>query len=295
MGGLGFIGQNLIEELKEDYRLVVFGRSKNHNSPDYIYCHGDFTNRDAVETVFKKHRIDLVIHAISTTIPASADPIIDIDSNLKSTVHLLELLKQYNVSKIVFLSSGGTVYGLINELDSVPENHPTYPISAHGITKLAIEKYLYLYQRLYNLNYLILRLSNPFGEHHSSDKQGLINITLKKIIKKEPMTVWGNGEIIRDYIYVKDCVKIIHQLIDKNISNQIINVGSNQGYSINEILAIIRNLIGNFEIIHSEYRNYDVPKIVLDTSKLKSLIDFELTPLNKSIQNTCRWLKQTYA
>lgn len=294
LGSLGFIGQNLIEELKNDYNLIVFGRQPGQYSPDYTYYSGDFTKPETVEIIFKNHTIDLVIHAISTTIPSSSDWALDIDSNLKNTIHLLELLKQYKVQKILFLSSGGTVYGLIDGPGCVAEDHPTYPISAHGINKLAIEKYIYLYQQLYHIQYLILRLSNLFGEKHSSNTHGLINVALKKIIKKEPMTVWGDGEIIRDYIYIKDCVKIIHQLINKNVSNQIINVGSNQGHSINEILTIIRNQIGDFKIVNTAARNFDVQRIVLDTSKLKSFINIQLTPIAEGIQSTYRWLEQTY-
>lgn len=294
LGGLGFIGKNLIEELKNDYNVIVFGRQPSQPNPDYTYYSGDFTKIETIEKILKKHKIDLIIHAISTTIPSNHDSIADIDSNVKSTIRLLDLMKQYHIPKIVFLSSGGTVYGLINERDGVSEDHPTYPISAHGVNKLTIEKYIYLYQRLHHIDYLILRLSNPYGEYHSSDQQGLINVTLKKIVRQEPITVWGNGDVIRDYIYIKDCVKIIHQLINKNISNRIINVGSNQGHSINELLAIIRQHSGDFEVIYTAARNFDVPKIVLDTSTLRSFIDVQLTPLPVGIENTYAWIKKAY-
>jgi len=159
LGGLGFIGRNLINELKDEYNLVVFGRQAVQPSPAYTYFQGDITKKDTVETVLNTYTIDLVIHAISTTIPSSHDIMLDIDSNVKSTIHLLDLLKQHGVPKIIFLSSGGTVYGLTDEHKLVTEEYPTYPISAHGINKLAIEKYLYLYQYLHQLDYLIVRLS----------------------------------------------------------------------------------------------------------------------------------------
>ena len=294
LGGLGFIGRNLMEELINDYNLVVFDHQKINNQQNFLYFSGDFTKKEDLESIFVKNKIDLVIHSISTTVPSSENMVYDIDSNLISTLNLLELIKKYSVAKILFISSGGTVYGLIDNKNSVDENHPTNPICSHGINKLAIEKYIYLYHYLYNIDYLILRLSNPFGENHASDKQGLINVTLKKIIKKEKITIWGDGGIIRDYIYIKDCAKIIHELIEKNISNQIINIGSGLGHSINEILSIIRNLVGDFEIENIEGRNFDVPKIVLDTSKLKSLITYKLTPIEEGINKTYKWLKSKY-
>lgn len=294
LGGLGFIGQNLVEELFNEYNLIVFDYGKANNNQNFHYFKGDFTRKEDLERVFRENKIDLVIHSISTTIPSSDNIVYDIDSNLISTINLLELISKYSVPKILYISSGGTVYGLIENKNSVDENHPTNPICSHGINKLAIEKYIYLYHHLYNIDYLILRLSNPFGEYHISDKQGLINVTLKKILKKEKITIWGDGEVIRDYIYIKDGVRIIRELIEKNISNQIINVGSGQGHSTNEILSIIRNLFGDFEIVNKEARNFDVPKIVLDTSKLKSLIKYKLTPIEEGINKTYKWLKSKY-
>jgi len=291
LGGLGFIGQNLIEELKHEYNLIVFGHQPSHRSHDYLYCSGDFTKLEELEPVFQNYKIDLAIHLISSTIPSSDDIVFDINSNITSTIHLLELLKKYFVSKILFCSSGGTVYGLMNEKNQIDENHPTYPISAHGINKLAIEKYIYLYHYRYDLEYLIVRLSNPYGEKHASAEQGLINIALKKVINNDPVIIWGDGAIIRDYIYIKDCAKIIHDLLRKNIFNQIINVGSGQGYSINQILSLIRDRVGDFAIIYKSPRTFDVPKIVLDIHKLKSFIPVQLTPINIGIYKTYQWLK----
>lgn len=291
LGGLGFIGQNIIEELQGEYNLIIFDHSKAPINLSHAYIQGDFTKKDDVEAIFKNHKVDIVLHAISTTIPASNNTVLDIDSNLTGTINLLEFMRKYSVPKIVFLSSGGTVYGLVDDQNSADEDHPTYPISSHGIIKLAIEKYVYLYHHLHHINYLILRLSNPFGEKHSSDKHGLINIMLKKIINKEKITIWGDGKIIRDYIYVKDCVKMIHTLINKNITDQIINIGSGQGHSINDILLIIRKQVGDFEIEYEDARRFDVPKIILSTHKLQTILNIQLTPIEEGISKTYAWLK----
>lgn len=297
LGGLGFIGQNLIEELGDDYNLIVFDSKKINGSQKFLLFNGNFSDSLEIENIFKSYKIDLVIHLISTTIPSSSieDMAYDIDSNVIDSIKLLELIKRYSVPKILFISSGGAIYGLIEDnKESVDENHPTFPISPHAINKLAIEKHIYLYHYLYKIEYLILRLPNPYGEYHQSDKQGFINVALKKIVKKEKVEVWGNGDIIRDYIYIKDCVKIIHNMIKQNISNQIINVGSGKGFSINDILSTIKSITGDFEIEKKETRNFDVPRIVLNTNKLKSIMDFQLTNIEEGIDRTFQWTKNNY-
>jgi len=298
LGGAGFIGKNLVEELKNDYDLIVFGRKENcfaGNNP--LFYKGDFSESRDLEIIFGENKIDLVIHLISTTIPSISNENMsfDVDSNLTGTINLLNLMKKYSVPKIIFVSSGGTIYGKINpSIDSVSENHPTNPICSHGIIKLAIEKYILLYHHLYGIDYLILRVSNAYGENHASDRLGLINVALKKIINKQSVQIWGDGMVIRDYIYAKDCVSIIRKLIEKGISNEIINVGSGIGHSINDILSIIQKIAGDFNIEKSEMRNFDVPKIILNTNKLKSFIDFELTDIEVGIRNTYNWLKNKY-
>lgn len=303
LGGLGFIGKNLVKEFfaSDGYNIVIFNSAKEAVKGEEflkkakIYS-GDFNNTTELEDVFKENKIDIVFHLISTTVPANSNnsgAIFDINSNLVGTINLLELMRKYEVNKIVFFSSGGTVYGLPekNLLDQkFSEKSETNPISSHGIVKLTIEKYIRLFNYFYNFDYLILRLSNPFGEYHSSDIQGFINVALKKIINGAPVVVWGDGEVVRDYIYIRDCAKIIRSLVEKNISNELINIGCGKGYSINEILAMIKKVVGGFEVHYKTGRKFDVLKSVLDTTKLKSLIDYEITDIEEGIRNTYEWL-----
>lgn len=291
IGGSGFLGRNIVEALKTEYNVIVFDRREPPDSQNVSSFRGDFTNKDNLERVFRKSTIDLVIHSVSTTIPSNTDTIFDIHSNVIGTVQLLELMKKYSVPKIVFISSGGTVYGVIEETESADELHSTFPICSHGISKLAIEKYIYLYHHLYNIDYLILRLSNPFGEHHISDKHGFINVALKKILRHEAIEVWGNGEVIRDYVYVKDCASIIKELLQKNISNEIYNVGSGTGLSINQILSLLEKNYGKLNVRWQEKRNFDVPRIVLNIAKLQSIVQHDFTPIGQAIRNTYDWLK----
>lgn len=296
LGGFGFIGSNIIEALLKInlYNVIVFefkGVAPKFSDCVTVY-HGDFNNEEDLAEVFKNHKIDIVVHLISTTVPATSNDNIlyDINSNLAGTIRLLNIMVQYEVKLIVFLSSGGTVYGEING-PKASETHPTSPISSHGIIKLSIEKYLDLYSRLYNIQYLILRVSNPYGPYHNSDKQGFINVVIRKILHNEKILVWGDGTIMRDFIYVKDLADIFVRLLGKNIVNQIINIGSGEGHSVKQVLEYIAANQPYFEIEYKQSRKYDIQKIILDINKLNSIDKFHFTELKKGIFLTYQWCK----
>ena len=299
LGGFGFIGTNVTEELlkRGNNRIFIFEAKKVIiQNPDILndvkVYYGDFHNEKDYEIIFKENKIDLVIHLIGTTIPSKSNENItyDIESNLKNTIKLLDIMKKYHVNNIVFISSGGTVYGISKNKHK--ESDPTTPICSYGIMKLTIEKYLYLYNYLYQINFLILRPSNPFGEYHKSSQQGLINVVLEKILNGEPIEIWGDGSVVRDYIYIKDFVRILVDLIEKEIQNEIINIGSGRGYSINDILTIIKKEIGNFPLEYVEARKVDVPYLVLNIDKLRTHIGINLMGFEDGIKKTYNWLKK---
>lgn len=299
LGGFGFIGTNLIEEIlkRGNYEIIVFeAKNIEIQNPDLIkdvkLYYGDFHNEKEYEIIFQENQVTTVINLIGTTVPSISNEniIYDIESNLVNTIKLLNLMRKYNINNIVFPSSGGTVYGVSQKEHK--ETDPTAPICSYGIMKLAIEKYLYLYNYLYGINYLIIRPSNPFGEYHKSTQQGLINVVLEKILEGETIEIWGDGSVVRDYIYVKDLVILIVDLIEKGIQNEIINVGSGCGYSINEILDIIRKVIGDFPLKYMGSREVDVPHLILNIDKLRSFFDFNLIGVEEGIKKTFDWLKK---
>ena len=213
-GGGGFIGSHLAEELLEKgYNVTVFdklnfSRANIAGLKDKIkVIEGDFNNE--TELLSSLAGIDYVFHLVSSTLPASSNenPVYDVESNLVSTLRLLHDMKNNNVRKIVFISSGGTVYGYP---DSTPikESHPRRPVCSYGIIKKTIEDYLYMYKYLYGLDYTVFRLSNPYGERQNPlYSQGAVPVFIKKILMNEKISIWGNGEIKRDFIYIKDAVK----------------------------------------------------------------------------------------
>jgi len=300
LGGFGFIGTNIIKEVLNsyaNYNIIVFSKNKSTfivENKDKIKVYlGDFSNCKLLEKIFYENKIDVVIHLISTTVPANSNNCIipEIETNLINTINILDLMKKYSVNKIVFFSSGGTVYGTKKHCYSIAENSELNPICSYGVIKVAIEKYVQLYHYLYGIDYLILRVSNPYGEYHQSNIQGLINIVLKKIMNNEAIVVWGKGDAIRDYIYVGDVVKVLFYLLDKKIKNKTVNVGTGRGYSINEIIDIIRR-VTNRQIIpeYKESRKNDINRVILNNSKLLKLKEFHFISIEKGIEKTAKWL-----
>ena len=279
LGGNGFIGSHIVDALlAEGHKVSVFDRSKEHFRlplTNVEYFLSEFTNIALLAEALEG--VDVVYHLISTTVPSTSNlsPSDDIQSNLVGTVRLLDLMVQMKVPRIVFLSSGGTVYG-IPETTPIPETHPLNPICSYGIVKIAIENYLYMYQQLYELDYVVIRASNPYGERQGhKGVQGVIGTFLGKTKHNEEIQIWGDGSIVRDYIYIGDlaqfCIKVIHE----NISG-VYNVGSGVGHSISDIINTMENNIEqSFSITKMPSRNYDIPKIILDISKAKNTFDWE--------------------
>ena len=303
LGGYGFLGSNIIGYaatfLKEEYEFIVFDFFNSHplnvkfDNIKKSY-QGDCSNHEELRAVFEAHKIDYVFHFISTTVPATSNTniIYDIESNLVSTVNILELSRSYGVKQVVYISSGGAIYGA-SENYIHKEDDQLVPISSYGIVKLTVEKYLQLYHHLFGLNYLVLRLSNPYGPFHLSKKQGLINVALEKAMNNEEFEVWGDGSNTKDYIYSEDVAMILYKLLDKEVNNKILNVGSSIGYSVNDILQRVQQLIPHFIVNYQGEKSFDVPKVILDTKKLREYIDFDLIGIEAGINKTYEWLQQT--
>ena len=192
LGGNGFIGSHLVDRLcVEGHNVRVFDRQgelyrKPISGVEYYY--GDFGNRALLDNAVK--RVDIVFHGISTTVPSTSndDPVFDVMSNVVETINLLEQCVKERVKKVVFVSSGGAVYGTPSVVP-VSEDSPTNPESSYGITKLTIEKYLALFHRFYGLDYAIVRPSNPYGPRQNHlGNQGVIAVFMGRIAKGRIIT-----------------------------------------------------------------------------------------------------------
>lgn len=292
LGGNGFIGSHLVDKLLFEGHVVrVFDKNGEHYRkalPNVEYHLGEFGNRGLLSDALVG--IDIVVHLISTTLPKTSndDPVFDIQSNVVETLFLLEQCVARKVKKIVFSSSGGTVYG-IPQIVPVPEEHPTNPICSYGIGKLTIEKYLNLYKQLYNIDYVIIRPSNPYGERQNPfGIQGAIPVFLGKILRNEPISIWGTGSVVRDYIYIEDLINAIYCTIKQNVNSRVYNIGSGQGHSLNDLLTIMKNVTGcNFTVSYTNSRSYDVPEIYLGITRASNELNWKPTiSLEHGIKNT---------
>jgi len=301
LGGFGFIGTNILKYIDNNFltdsRVVVFDRFKEHPSNVKFKCveevyDGDFSDKEILRKIFIKQSFDLILHSISSTVPATSQNIkYDIESNLIPTIDLLDLLIEYNNKNIIYISSGGAVYGQSTQNHKHKEVDNTMPLSSYGVIKLAIEKYLYLYQHYYGLNSLIVRLSNPYGLYHFSKKQGVINVALRAAFENKNFTVWGDGTALKDYIFIEDFCTILFKLIDKQITNNTVNIGSGNIISVNQILNKIENICPNFIWEYLPQENFDITHFELDISELKAIIpDLRFTSFEDGLSKTFEWL-----
>lgn len=297
LGGCGFIGSHLVDKLVADgHKVRVFDRAPDlYRAPlaNVDYKFGDFADAPLLAEALEG--VEVVYHLISTTVPSTSnlDPIADVQGNLINTLRLMQLIVQKNIPKVVFLSSGGTVYG-IPETVPMPENHPLHPICSYGVVKVAIENYLQMFHQLYGLKYVVLRASNPYGERQGhAGVQGVIGTFMRKILAGEPIEIWGDGSVLRDFIYVGDLAELCVQAGMSKV-NGIFNAGSGVGHSINEIIAMLIRVVEKpIEPVYKTGRGYDVPKVVLDVTQAEKVFGWRsCTNLKHGIEATWQWARQ---
>lgn len=301
LGGFGFIGTNILKfidnNFEKEYSVIVFDKLPQHpygvtfNCIEKVYA-GDFSDSFFIKSIFENHNFDLIIHSLSTTVPVTSNNVrFDIESNLIPTIEVLNLMVEFSVEDIIFISSGGAVYGQSEYEIKHKESDNSNPVSSYGVVKLAIEKYMMQYASLYNLKPLILRLSNPYGKYHYSAKQGICNVALRSALNGADFNVWGTGEASKDYIYIDDFCDILFQLYMKSVHNKVINVGSGSVLSLNEILIVIKSLVPEFSWAYKEASKFDVFHFELDITELHTIIgEYNFSNFKFGISNVRDWL-----
>ena len=287
LGAGGFLGTNLtIEYFKRgntDIRVFDYNESyleniKKECSNAITYISGDFNLNTNIDELVKD--VDIVYHLISTSIPATSNLAIekDLKENVIMTTRLLDACVRQDVKKIVFISSGGAVYGKEDKMP-LKEDAPSKPISSYGIQKITIEKLLYLYDYLYGLDYRVIRLANPYGPYQRPNgRLGVVTTFINDVIHNKHLKVFGDGEIVRDYIYVDDAINAIINIVEgegKDRNGKVyktFNVGSGVGKSINSVIEDIRKIFDkNIEVEYVDGRKSDVPINYLDISLYESI------------------------
>lgn len=280
LGGRGFIGSHLVTALAvAGWRVRSFDLPGTSAlapfatlglDPRVEVLEGDFTCQDQVARAVEG--CDVCFHLVSTTLPKTSNdnPAFDVESNLVSSIRLLQLATAAGVRRVVFLSSGGTVYGT-PQLLPIPETHATEPECSYGIVKLAIEKYLELFRKLHGLDYVVLRLSNPFGEgQRLQASQGAVAVFLGKAMRGEAIEIWGDGTVVRDYMHISDAVEAIARAATADVQSRIFNIGSGEGLALNGVLDGIEHVLGQkTRRVYLEARSFDVPVNVLDIGRAR--------------------------
>lgn len=292
IGGAGFIGSNLIRTLvgRDDLNMFVlepsFANISRLGGIDVQIFRGTLQDIDFVQSIIEANHIDTIVHLVATIIPGSTfeDYKREYQQVIFPTIELMQYCAQKGV-KFVYFSSGGTVYGNRTDMTPFKEADAMAPISYYGWSKQMMENSILYVHRTAGLKYLIVRPSNPYGHGQNIHaKQGLIAVALGKILAGEPITVWGDGSNVRDYIYIDDLCEAIAQLFEKDVCNTTLNIGSGVGTSINDIIISLKDVVS--EEVKVEYlpaRSVDVAHMILDTTELKKYVSIEYTPLKEGI------------
>ncbi|RZI71987.1 MAG: NAD-dependent epimerase/dehydratase family protein [Pseudomonas sp.] len=303
LGGYGFLGTHISEKLLANGIAVrIFdrpgaGSGSSFQFPDASMLEiveGDFTNQEDIERAVDG--CDCCVHLVTTTLPFTSNEnmMFDIESNLMGSVQLMKQAAKAKFKKLVYISSGGTVYGP-SKSDKIAETHPTSPLSSYGITKLAVEKYLSLYQELHGLRSVALRLSNPFGERQRiKSLQGAVAVFVGAAVQDRELQIWGDGSVVRDYIYVTDVANAVLKALEYEGLEKVFNVGSGHGQSLLDVVKVVEETVGKkLKIVFQAGRSVDASRNVLDISKASELLRW--TPeidFPTGVQKMASWLDQ---
>lgn len=294
-GGSGFIGSHLVAELlSRGHSVTSFGRGAApvETPANFRFATGDFLDQAAIEAAVEG--AEYVFHLISLTTPATseANPYIDIETNVRMSLALFDACAKFGVKRLVFASSGGSIYG-DTEREMHAETDVTAPVSPYAIGKNAIENYLRYYRAKYGLESVTLRISNVFGEGQRSKngQHGIVPTFLGALRDGQELRVYGDGAMVRDYIYVKDLVACIASIFDApDLKYDIYNCGSGVGISILEVVEVLEGVAGISAVLRfAPAPSSFVQHVVLDCSRLESEHGkFAVTPFREGVANV--WL-----
>jgi UDP-glucose 4-epimerase len=292
LGGTGFIGSHVVDRLlAEGHSVRVLDRHPEAFRPalpgvDYRY--GSFDHRpDLAEAL---EGMELVFHLVSTTHPKSSadDPLFDAQSNLLPSLVLFQECVAKKVRRVLYVSSGGAVYGQPDVLPAA-EDAPQRPFSPYGATKLAVEAYLGVFRHEHGLESVVVRPSNAYGPRQSPQaKQGAIPVFQGRLQRGEAIDVWGDGSIVRDYVYVEDLAAGLVAAGLKGADGGVYNLGSGEGLSLIQVLQHIEAVTGRKPQLNFRgARRFDIPRIWLDVARAKRELGWVAqTKLDEGIRKT---------
>jgi UDP-glucose 4-epimerase len=298
-GGAGFIASHVVDlYLAQGHDVVVVdnlstGRIANVN-PAAKFYHCDIRDQE-LETIFQVEQPEVVNHhAAQADVRRSVtEPMYDAEVNVLGSLHLIDLARQYHVKRFIYISSGGAAYG---EPEYLPcdEAHPVNPLCPYGATKHAGEHYLYMYEKNYGLPYIVLRYPNVYGPRQDPHGEaGVIAIFTGKFFAGEVPTINGDGEQLRDYVYVADCAQANLMALDPNLPSGIYNLGSGQGKSVNQLYELLKKLTDSeLNAVHGPAMLGETRHIYLDARKANRIMGWsQQVSLEEGLKKTVDYIK----
>ena len=299
-GGAGFIGSHVADGyLAEGLEVVIvddLSRGVRENVPRRAkFYRADLRDRTAIEDIFAQEKPDLINHhaAQIDVRRAVREPVFDAECNILSSIHLLELAVQHRIKRFIYASTGGAIYG---EPETLPadEQTPVLPITPYGISKHTVEHYLFLYQKLYGLPYVVLRYGNVYGPRQSpKGEAGVVAIFCQQMLQKVTPTIYGDGKKTRDYIEVHDVVRANIKALTQG-GGGIFNIATGKATTDYEVFTAVRDALGvsGIEPNYASKRPGEIDHIVLDVSKGRSGLDWRSqAEFREGIQKTAEWFK----
>ncbi len=302
-GGAGFIGSHVVNVFIENGHEVVVvddlstGRRSNLN-PAATFYQVDIRSPQLAE-IFEKEQPQVIDHhAAQMDVRRSVeDPLFDADVNVLGSIKLIELARKHNVERFIYISTGGAVYGEPEYLQC-DEAHPINPICPYGASKHTVEHYLYMYQELYDLNYVILRYPNVYGPRQDPHGEaGVVAIFTGQMLGGGQIVINGDGEQERDFVYVGDCARANMLALTTGNSNTIFNLGYGKGTTINEIYTNLKNITGyELSAKHGPAKVGETRRIFLEASKAEKKLEWKpKVGLEAGLSETVEYFKQTEA
>lgn len=300
LGASGFVGRRLVTALAEaGHNVLALAR----RTPAPLFpanvevITASLDNSTLIEAMLASCKAVFHVASDSTPGTTASQPALEVGLNLLPTMRFLESLQKFPHIPLVYLSSGGAVYQPIAS-GGLTENSPAEPPSYYGAGKVAIENFIKAFESQHNGRALILRPSNFYGPgQHFRRGFGLIPTLFQHIVDKTPINIWGDGEIVRDYLFMDDFLVLCLAIVKSNFSYsrfQVCNVGSGKGHSINQVCGLVEEVTG--ETIEKKYlpsRNVDLKRIVLDSAKAKDFFGWEAkTALPVGISQSWDWFKK---
>lgn len=291
LGGNGFIGSkfcSLIAQYEEAISFDICEPSKKIKNIQYVV--GDYFDLMSLEEIVKN--ADIIVHAISLLNPTNSNEkyFIGYSQEVVQLVHLCDFISRYN-KKLVFLSSGGTVYGDSYHI-AVKEDFATNPLNHYGSVKACMENIIRTFRHQVGLQACIARISNPYGEGQDFHKGvGFIDAVVRKGIQGDVIEIWGDGENIRDYIHIDDACRMLYALCKCEVTDDIYNISTGIGTSQNQIIAYVSHVLGPLNVVYKDRRLIDARISILDNSRICKLYMEPLIGIRDGIASYIDYLK----